>query len=68
MGIGDFVVRISDRRILAAVAQAAQLGEEHRAQLFIGLDKLDKIGWDGVRTELVEGRSLPAGPPTGRSS
>jgi histidyl-tRNA synthetase len=44
---------LSDRRILSALAAAAASipGEAHGA-FFITLDKLDKIGWDGVRTEL----------------
>jgi histidyl-tRNA synthetase len=58
-GISETVVRLSDRRFLAALAAAAGLPESGWDGLFITLDKLDKIGWDGVRTELA-GRGLDA--------
>jgi histidyl-tRNA synthetase len=58
-GISDTVVRLSDRRFLAALAAGAGLPESAWDGLFITLDKLDKIGWDGVRTELA-GRGLAA--------
>src|SRR2546430_2228895 len=59
-GISDTVVRLSDRRFLAALAANVGLPESAWDGLFITLDKLDKIGWDGVRTELA-GRGLSAG-------
>jgi histidyl-tRNA synthetase len=57
--ITDTVVRLSDRRFLTALAAQAGLPESAWDGLFITLDKLDKIGWDGVRAEL-EGRGLTA--------
>jgi histidyl-tRNA synthetase len=53
-GISGTVVRLSDRRFLAALAAAVGLPEPAWDGLFITLDKLDKIGWDGVRAELVD--------------
>ncbi|EWC61680.1 Histidyl-tRNA synthetase [Actinokineospora spheciospongiae] len=53
-GLGGTTVRVSDRRFLSALARAADLPEEAWTGLFITLDKLDKIGWDGVRAELPE--------------
>jgi histidyl-tRNA synthetase len=52
VGLKDTTVRLSDRRFLAALAEAAGLPEASRDGFFIILDKLDKIGWDGVRSEL----------------
>jgi histidyl-tRNA synthetase len=52
VGLEDTTVRLSDRRFLAALAEAAGLPEASRDGFFIILDKLDKIGWDGVRSEL----------------
>ena len=52
IGIGGMTVRISDRRILVAIAEASRIPEELRATFFITLDKLDKIEWKGVREEL----------------
>ena len=49
-----FTIRVNDRRLLAAMAQWAGLNEEESGQAFIILDKLDKIGRDGVRKELTD--------------
>jgi histidyl-tRNA synthetase len=54
VGLQDTTVRLSDRRFLAALAEAAGVPETGRDGFFIILDKLDKIGWDGVRAELVD--------------
>ncbi|GAA2967302.1 histidyl-tRNA synthetase [Actinokineospora diospyrosa] len=51
-GLSGATVRVSDRRFLSALAASAGLPEEAWTGLFITLDKLDKIGWDGVRAEL----------------
>ena len=52
VGLDDMTVRLSDRRFLTALAADAALPEASWDRFFIILDKLDKIGWDGVRTEL----------------
>lgn len=59
VGLNDMTVRLSDRRFLTALAADAALPEASWDRFFIILDKLDKIGWDGVRTEL-DGLGLPA--------
>jgi histidyl-tRNA synthetase len=59
VGLTDTTVRISDRRLLAAIAQAAEVPEASWSSFFITLDKLDKVGWDGVRAELA-GKGVPA--------
>jgi histidyl-tRNA synthetase len=64
VGLKDTTVRLSDRRFLAALAEAAGLPEASRDGFFIILDKLDKIGWDGVRAEL-EGLGLAPEAITG---
>lgn len=48
IGFEDFKVRINDRRILKAMASYCQLPEEKSDQIFIILDKIDKIGVAGV--------------------
>ncbi|MBR5970546.1 MAG: histidine--tRNA ligase [Lachnospiraceae bacterium] len=50
----DFCIRISDRRLLKAMAAFCGFPEERQDSVFITLDKLDKIGPDGVRKELTE--------------
>ena len=59
VGLEGTTVRLSDRRFLAALAETAGVPEGTRDGFFIVLDKLDKIGWDGVTAEL-EGLGLPA--------
>jgi histidyl-tRNA synthetase len=48
----DFKVRINDRRILECYAKYCDFEESNFGKVFIILDKLDKIGIDGVRMEL----------------
>lgn len=49
-----FTVRINDRRILMAMAFYAGYDEDNIGNVFIILDKMDKIGMDGVKKELTE--------------
>ena len=49
-----FTVRINDRNILKAMAIYSGFPEESMDQVFITLDKLDKIGMDGVQAELKD--------------
>ena len=53
VGISAFTVHVNDRRILRAMAQAAGFPEERFDEVFITLDKMDKIGKDGVRETLI---------------
>jgi histidyl-tRNA synthetase len=48
----DFTIRINDRRILESFARYCGFEENDFGKVFIILDKLDKIGIDGVQTEL----------------
>ena len=50
----SFTVRINDRGILKGMAAYCEFSEESYDQVFIILDKMDKIGIDGVKTELLE--------------
>ena len=49
-----FTVRINDRRVLMAMALYAGYDEDNIGNVFIILDKMDKIGLEGVRKELNE--------------
>ncbi|MCR5108848.1 MAG: histidine--tRNA ligase [Lachnospiraceae bacterium] len=49
-----FTVRINDRRILKAMAAHAGFDEDQYDNVFIILDKMDKIGLSGVESELIE--------------
>lgn len=53
LGFSNFKVRINERRILKAMAAYAGFAEEQFDTVFIILDKMDKIGVDGVAKDLV---------------
>ena len=52
LGFKGFKIRINDRRILRAMASYSRFPEEEFDNVFITLDKMDKIGIDGVAEEL----------------
>jgi len=54
IGLTGTTVRLSDRRFLAALAADCGVPEGALDAFFITVDKLDKIGWAGVRAELLE--------------
>ena len=53
LGFHDFEIRINERRILKAMAAYAGFAEADFDEIFISLDKMDKIGLDGVSEDLV---------------
>ncbi len=54
VGFGDFTLRINDRRILIDMIKAAGFADDDVMSVCIIFDKLDKIGPDGVKAELLE--------------
>ncbi|MFI3176709.1 MAG: histidine--tRNA ligase [Eubacteriales bacterium] len=54
LGFKGFQIRINERRILKAMAAYSGFSEDAYDSVFITLDKMDKIGIDGVEKELVE--------------
>lgn len=53
LGFKHFTIRINDRRILSALAEYCGFDSARVDNVFITLDKLDKIGVDGVKRELL---------------
>ena len=49
-----FEIRINDRRLLKVMAQWSGFAESDYDSVFITIDKMDKIGIDGVKAELLE--------------
>lgn len=49
----NFTIRINDRKILKAMAEYSGFPKESFDTVFIILDKMDKIGLDGVEEELA---------------
>lgn len=54
IGFKNYKIKINDRNILKAMAAHCSFPEESYSQVFIILDKMDKIGIDGVEEELAQ--------------
>ena len=54
LGFRNFQIRINDRRILKAMAAYSGFLQESYDSVFITLDKMDKIGPEGVKQELIQ--------------
>jgi histidyl-tRNA synthetase len=55
LGFTDFAVKINNRKLLLGIGEYAGLTGDALANLYRSIDKLDKIGVDGVREEMVKG-------------
>ena len=62
---GDYVVRVNNRKVLNGVLEVAGLAgddkEHERGIVLRAIDKLDRLGIDGVRALLGEGRQDESG-------
>ena len=54
LGFKGFQIRINERRILKAMAAYSGFPEDRYTDVFIILDKMDKIGLDGAAKELID--------------
>ncbi|MGN0495787.1 MAG: histidine--tRNA ligase [Lachnospiraceae bacterium] len=54
VGFEKFTIRLNNRKILKAMAAYSGFEEKDYDSVFITLDKMDKIGLEGVSLELVE--------------
>ena len=52
LGFTDFVIKLNHRQVLGGLLDASGIPPELRAAALVTLDKLDKVGVDGVRAEL----------------
>lgn len=59
VGFDDFTLRINDRRILIDMIKAAGFADDDVISVCIIFDKLDKIGLDGVKAELLDKEYAP---------
>jgi histidyl-tRNA synthetase len=53
LGFADFKIRLNHRQLLTSTLSAVSVPEALHASALVAVDKLDKIGADGVRTELL---------------
>ena len=56
LGFTDFVIRLNHRGLLRGMLESFGVPAELHDQALVAVDKLDKIGRDGVATELVDAR------------
>ena len=54
LGFDDFVIRINHRRFIAAWLSRIPVAEDRYGDVLITIDKVDKIGKEGVGKELTE--------------
>jgi histidyl-tRNA synthetase len=57
LGFNDFLLRINHRRVLSGLLETCGVPPALEGQALVALDKLDKVGRDGVQREL-EGRGI----------
>lgn len=53
LGFNDFVIRINHREILSDILESAGVPDEKQVEALVAIDKLDKVGPEGVRKELA---------------
>ena len=54
LGFTDFKIRINHRQLLTSILNAVGIAETLHGTALVAVDKLDKIGRDGVTAELAE--------------
>ena len=54
LGFNDFIIRVNHRELLSSMIAEAGIDPDKASDALVALDKLDKIGRDGVRAELLE--------------
>ena len=59
LGFKGFEIRINERRLLKAMAAYSGFPQESYNDVFIILDKMDKIGLDGAAKELIDSGFTP---------
>ena len=59
LGVPEFRILINDRRVLQALAEAGGVAADQFADWTVAVDKLDKLGVEGVLREM-EQRGLPS--------
>lgn len=53
LGIDDFIIKVNNRKILNGLSEYAGFAGEKNPKVLRAIDKMDKIGWEGVEAELV---------------
>ncbi|KAM5171374.1 histidine--tRNA ligase, cytoplasmic-like isoform 1-T1 [Mantella aurantiaca] len=56
--LGDFLIKINDRRLLSGILSACGIPESKFRTVCTSIDKLDKVPWDKVRSEMIEEKEM----------
>jgi histidyl-tRNA synthetase len=59
LGFGDFTIQLNHRALLSAMLTVAEVPPDRHGDALVAIDKLDKIGREGVVKELIA-REIPA--------
>ena len=54
LGLVDYTIKINHRKILGGFYEALRAEGSSESDLFVAIDKLDKIGQEGVSNELIQ--------------
>lgn len=54
LGFNDFVVRVNNRKVLRALLNKTGILESQHNDALVAMDKLDKIGREGVKDEFIQ--------------
>ena len=58
---GDYVIKVNNRKVLDGVMDASNIAPEQRLTVLRAIDKLDRLGIDGVKQLLGAGRKDESG-------
>src|SRR6187431_1422800 len=53
LGFADFKIRLNHRQLLTSILNSAGIAESLHGTALVAVDKLDKIGADGVKSEML---------------
>ncbi|XP_063784860.1 histidine--tRNA ligase, cytoplasmic-like isoform X3 [Pseudophryne corroboree] len=56
--LGGFLIKVNDRRLLSGILSVCGVPDSEFRTACTSIDKLDKIPWDKVRSEMIEEKAL----------
>ena len=60
----DYIIKISSRKITEELFKKINIKDEQKLPVLRALDKIDRLGWDGVQELLADGRKDKSGDYT----
>ncbi|KAM8973639.1 histidine--tRNA ligase, cytoplasmic-like [Pelodytes ibericus] len=56
--LGEFLIKVNDRRLLYGILAVCGVPESRFRSVCTSIDKLDKIPWGNIRSDLIEDKNL----------